>query len=124
MKGKRAPFSRRVNNATDIFYEQAAYIKACTLEPLYPVNRNTISVVVTVGGEPVCQLARELLLRAIGAKPMHRMVLGLFTALAVCVSVTVISAQSKDQSKKQPAKQEQKTVSMCGFLIPLAGSFF
>jgi len=54
---------------------------------------------------------------------MQRMVLGLFTALAVCVSVTVTSAQTKDQSKKQPAKQEQKTVSMTGCVDEQEGHY-
>src|SRR3954464_3755120 len=103
---KREPFSCCVNNATDIFYEWPAYIKACTWEPLYLVTGNTNSVAVRGGGEGVCQLARQLHTRRIGAKPMQRVVLGLFTILAVSVCATVVSAQPRDQSKKQPAKQE------------------
>jgi len=87
------------------------------------VNGDTISVVVTADGEPVGHLARELLTTFIGAKSMKRMVLGLFTALAVSVSVTVIPAQTKDQSKKQPAKQEQKTVSMTGCVDEQEGHY-
>jgi hypothetical protein len=54
---------------------------------------------------------------------MQRMVLGLFTVLAVSVSATVISAQTGDQSRKQPAKQEQKTVSMTGCVDEQEGRY-
>jgi hypothetical protein len=123
MNVKREPFSRRVNNATDNFYESAAYIKRCVLQPLYAVNGNTNSVVVTGGGEGVCQLARQLQARPIGAKPMQGMVLGLFTLLAVSVSATASTAQSRDQSKKQPAKQEQKTSAMTGCVDQQEGRY-
>ena len=54
---------------------------------------------------------------------MKRMVLGVFTILAVSVSATALSAQTKDQSKKQPAKQEQKTVSMTGCVDEQEGRY-
>jgi hypothetical protein len=119
----RAPFSWRVNNATDNFYEWAAYIKTCALQPLYAVHGNTISVVVTGGGEAVCQLARQLLARTHGAKLMQRMVPVLFTVLAVTLCTASSPTQSKDQSQKQPAKQEQKTTSMTGCVDEQEGHY-
>ena len=122
MNVRRAPFSWRVNNATDIFYECAAYIKTCALQPLYPVPGNTTSVVVADGGEVACQMERELHTRRIGTKPMKCMVLGLFTVLAVSVCAAS-PAQNKDQSKKQPAKQEQKTSAMTGCVDQQEGRY-
>jgi len=73
----------------------------------------------------VCQLARELLDRAIGSKPMQSVVLALFTVLAVIVSASASPGQKKEQGVKQPAKQEQKekAASMTGCVDEQEGRY-
>jgi hypothetical protein len=121
---KRAPFSRRVKNSTEIFYEWAGYIKTSALQPLFAVCASTKPVVVTEKGEPVCQLARELLLRIPGTIPipgtilMSRMVLARLTVLAALAvsfaGVTIVQSapltgwQEKQQPKTGSAKTDQK----------------
>src|SRR5690349_19743048 len=118
----RAPFSCRVKNATDNFYECMGYIKKCALQPLYAVSGDTVPVVVTRNGDPVWLLAPELLHTLTRAK---RMVLVLFTVLAVTVSVSASPAQKKDREAKQPAKQEQKdkSASMTGCVDEQEGRY-
>src|SRR5437016_14310904 len=113
---KRAPFSFRVNNATDIFYELVAYIKPSVRQPLSPVCSNTNSVVVTGSGETACQLARELLARPIGTKPMKSMLLALFTVIAAAISASANPGQNLDQSQKPTSvqKQQEKVATMTG----------
>jgi hypothetical protein len=131
LNGKRAPFSFRVKNATDIFYESAAYIKTLAGVPLLVVCSNTTSVVVTGAkatvwrSSRVSQLARELLARRIGAKTMKSMVLAIFTLIAVATSASASPGQEKDQSQKSPAKQKQseKTASMTGCVDQQEGRY-
>src|SRR5436305_1398818 len=107
----RAPFSRRVKNTTDFFYECAPYIKTSLWLPLYPVCSNTVSAIVNGTGDSACELVSEMLLRRIGTKPMLIRAVAMLAFLAVATpGVYSASPASRpgDQKKEQPRKEKAK----------------
>jgi hypothetical protein len=120
---KQEPFAFRVKNSTDNFYEWSGYIKRSIPQPLYAVRSITQPAVVTEYGEPVCQLAPELLDRAVGTMLIKRLALARFAGLAVLillarnavaepVGVSQRGTPSK-QGAAQPA-QKDKAATMTG----------
>jgi hypothetical protein len=111
LKSKREPFARCVNNSTDFFYEASWYIKRAGVQPLFAVRGNTTRVVVTENGEPVCQLARELLHGSFRTFMMQRLFLVLF-AVEILIPGSARAWPGQAEPKKEQAKKGQpKTAS-------------
>ena len=133
LKSKREPFARCVNNSTDFFYEALWYIKKATVQPLFAVRGNTTPVVVTENGEPVCQLARELLQGRSRTFMMQRLFLVPLAVFALEILVPGSAKawpgqaeQKKEQAKKgQPktASKEKTTASMTGCIDEQQGHY-
>ena len=109
-KRKREPFARRVNNATEFFYECAPYIKSPPLQPLFTVRSNTTPVVVAEDGGQVCRMARELLSGKSRTLKMQRIFLVGFTLFAVGIP-GLVHASSRNGQVEQWAKGQPSSVS-------------